>query len=135
MLETISPWLAGALIGGAAVFFAVKKSMSKAGMSVKELVRSQIVDDEFDGRSLLDWAKRHHTKGDIKILVVKPTDVWIKKLNLKDAESIDSQRNLIGYMINAKTDELVSIQLFSFSSMSNTMSQKFGGNDEFVLTA
>lgn len=135
MLETISPWLIGAALGGAAMLFVGKKFLMKiARPSVKELVKTQIVDDEFDGSSLLKWAQQHRIDGDIKILVVKPTPFWVKKLNLKDAESIDAQRNLIGCMVDTKSEKLLAIQLFSFGKMSDTMIGKFGDSDRFILT-
>lgn len=101
---------------------------------VKELFKTQIVDDEFDGSSLLKCAQQHRVDGDIKILVVKPTPFWVKKLNLKDAESIDAQRNLIGCMVDTKSEKLLATQLFSFGRMSDTTIGKFGDNDRFVLT-
>ncbi len=139
MFESMTPWLIAAVVGGGCAVFAIKKgilSPSKSALiSVEDLVRNQIVDDEFDGRSLLAWVKRKRPQGDFKIIVVKPTAAWIKRLGLKDAQSIDANKNLIGCMMDAKSEEILDMQLFSFSSISKKMRDNFKGSDEFVVTS
>lgn len=139
MFESMTPWLIAAVVGGGCAVFAIKKGVlspsKSAHMSVEDLVRNQIVDDEFDGRSLLEWVKRKRPQGDFKVVVVKPTAAWIKRLGLKDAQSIDAEKNLIGCMMDAKVETVLDMQLFSFSSMSSKMRDNFKGSDEFVVTA
>lgn len=139
MFESMTPWLIAAVVGGGCAVFAIKKgilSPSKSALiSVEDLVRNQIVDDEFDGRSLLAWVKRKRPQGDFKIIVVKPTAAWIKRLGLKDAQSIDANKNLIGCMMDAKSEEILDMQLFSFSSISKKIRDNFKGSDEFVVTS
>ncbi|MBQ7704003.1 MAG: hypothetical protein IJT73_01030 [Selenomonadaceae bacterium] len=138
MFETIPSWLVFALIGGGAAVFALKSGILPLSIfprsSIKEMVKSQIVDDEFDGRSLIQWINKNSAAGNVKILLVKPTKAWIKKLNLKDAEKIDAEKNLIGCIVDMQSEKVLKMQLFSFSSMSNSMQAKFNGEDQIVLT-
>ncbi len=139
MFESITPWVITALFGGAAAaVFALKKgNPSRRGFvspSIKDLVKTQIVDSEFDGRSLLNWVNDNKPTREVKVLLVKPTAFWINKFGLKDAEAIDVERNLIGCIIDIKKEEVLKIQLFSFSTMSDTMQAKFGDGDRIVLT-
>lgn len=103
-------------------------------MSINDLVRDQIIDDEFDGGSLLNWIKENRTTEEIKVLVVKPTKFWLKKLNLKSADKIDAEKNLIGCMIDSE-GKLLSMQLFTFSTISQTMQKKFNAEGEMILTS
>lgn len=139
MFESMTPWLIAAAIGGGCAVFAIKNGMlplsKSARTSVEDLVKNQIVDDEFDGRSLLTWAKRNRPQGEFKIVLVKPTATWIKRLGLTDAQNIDAEKNLIGCMMDAKSNKVLDMQLFTFSSMSKKMRDNFKDSDEFVVTS
>ena len=136
-------WSIAAIIGGAVaiggvILYAIIHGKlplpSFMRISIDDLVKTQIVDDEFDGVSLLRWIKRNRRDHNVKVVVVKPTQSWIKKLNLKDAEKIDAEKNLLAYMID-DDDKLLTMQLFTFSSISPTMSAKFSSTGEMVLSS
>ena len=102
-------------------------------LSINELVEKQIIDDEFDGVSLLRWMKKNRRDDKVKVVVVKPTPTWLKKLNLRDAEKIDPEKNLLAYMVD-DNGKLLSMQLFTFSSISQKMKEKFSTTGEMVMT-
>ena len=135
-------WSIAAIIGGSVaiggvILYAIIHGKlplpSFMRISIDDLVKTQIVDDEFDGVSLLRWIKRNR-RDNVKVVVVKPTQSWIKKLNLKDAKNIDAEKNLLAYMID-DDDKLLTMQLFTFSSISPTMSAKFSSTGEMVLSS
>ena len=99
------------------------------------LINSQIVSDEFDDYFLLTWIKENRPATDIKILVVKPTAFWVRNLGLIYTERIDTGKNLIGCIIDNKTEKILTMRLFNFRSMSNKMFNKFGKHDEILLHA
>ena len=145
MIDTLvsSSWnipaaVCGILSGGGIVTYAVthgKLPLPKfMRTSINELVEKQIVDDEFDGSSLMSWIRKNRPDGNFKVLVVKPTQTWLKKLNLKDAENINVEKNLIGCIVSDK-GKLLSIQLFSFSSISSKMLEKFNDTDEMIVAS
>lgn len=138
MFEAItSPSLWAIALAGAGVVYLVKSGKlfgNPFKMSFSDLVKQQIVEDEFDGRSLLAWIKQNQLPGEIKILVAKPTKFWMKKIGLKGAEHIDTERNLIACILDAKNEEVVKIQLFSFSKISDDMREKFAHQDEIIFS-
>lgn len=132
-IVTSLPWVIVAVVGAFIVLFAVNKNTLH--FSVEELVKSQIVNDEFDDHSLISWIKENRPATDIKILVVKPTAFWTRSLHLSGAEKIDTQRNLIGCIVDDKTEKVLTVRLFNFRSMSKRMAAKFGKRDEILLSA
>lgn len=132
-IVTSLPWVIVAVVGAFIVLFAVNKNTLH--FSVEELVKSQIVNDEFDDHSLINWIKENRPATDIKILVVKPTAFWTRSLRLSGAEKIDTQRNLIGCIVDDKTEKVLTVRLFNFRSMSKRMAAKFGKRDEILLSA
>ena len=135
---SIATIIGGAVAIGGVILYAIIHGKlplpSFMRISIDDLVKTQIVDDEFDGVSLLRWIKRNRRDHNVKVVVVKPTQSWIKKLNLKDAEKIDAEKNLLAYMID-DDDKLLTMQLFTFSSISPTMSAKFSSTGEMVLSS
>ena len=81
----------------------------------------------------MTWIKKNRSSTKFKVLVVKPTKIYLKKFNLKDGENIDSEKNLIACMINDK-GKYVNMQLFTFSSVSSKMQEKFNDNGELCIT-
>ena len=132
-IVTSLPWVLVAIVGAFVVVLTINKNMLR--FSVEELVKSQIVNDEFDDHSLVSWIKENRPATDIKILVVKPTAFWTRSLGLHGAEKIDTQRNLIGCIVDDKTEKVLTVRLFNFRSMSKRMAAKFGKRDEILLSA
>lgn len=139
---TFSSWIIATAVGGIAIVGGgVTYAMAHGKIplpdflkvSIDELVKTQIVDDEFDGTSLMTWIKKNRSSTKFKVLVVKPTKIYLKKFNLKDGENIDSEKNLIACMINDK-GKYVNMQLFTFSSVSSKMQEKFNDNGELCIT-
>lgn len=135
---SIATIIGGAVAIGGVILYAIIHGKlplpSFMRISIDDLVKTQIVDDEFDGVSLLRWVNKNRRDNSIKVVVVKPTQSWIKKLNLKDAENLDAEKNLLAYMID-DDGKLLAMQLFTFSSISPTMSAKFSSTGEMVLSS
>lgn len=100
-----------------------------------DLMEHQVIEEEFDGRSLARWVKAHlddYTEGRV-MLAVKCTEAWVSRLGYEYPEDLDEQKNIIAFLCDQTSGETIHIQLFSFGSIGEKINAELGTKGEMVI--
>lgn len=129
------------LLGGGATWFVMNRRKQTSDEkkirngSWEDLLKNQIVVDNFDDKVLAKWITANraaYTEGR-QMLLVHCTENWMIKLGYAANTGIDATKNVIAFIIDMKSGELVCAQLFSFGKIAAKTAERFKGKAELFL--
>lgn len=101
----------------------------------EELQRYQVTLDVLTVREIVQWADscRADRGENDRLLLVKASGRWVKRLGYQRPPQIDAQKNVIAFMENAVTGAISHVRLYSFGGMAPKVREMFGDKEAVNL--